>query len=621
MRAAGITCMVAAAVVSAIGVAPASALASGSPLGPPAAPTTAPFQQCPAVYQDPSCGYLIDITSAGDKVYVDPAVSYYEGSDDVLVGVQNDLSGPISSIHVGIPGSGFRSFAFDGDGLCNPGGGPVPADCPFGPAGDPGDYFGPDTTLSVDPNPCPGNSSGACSDDGTVAFPTPLQPGQYTYFSLEAPFTGATVVAGTQNDVIQTNLSDGPNSGVHITDASPTAITDQATIMPSSINGSGATGSVTYSVYSDPGCTTKVADGGTKTLSGGSAPASDPFGTSLATNATYYVQATYTGDSNFNATTTDCGDETFTFGTPPAKAQASITTSLVGSNGASGAQITVPTGTAVHDAASITFNGTPQNGRVTYYAFNDSGCTSQVAGVNLGGGASTNGAYPPSATVTLPNGTYYFQAIYSGNQTLAGARSPCTESVTVEPPCTCAKISAYANAFHTFGASSTRLELNIRSAVTCTAGAGGCSGGFTLTAPGRAQFIDASKTKNGALGLKLNKSIAMLTFLCVGPCAATTVQQTYTLQWVALKRIKIVTGRAKRRRTIIRTIQAPGFLPKGRAGRTLAVALAQSCNGVLTKRKLSIRFDKHGNVDYKKSDLNGDGIADGKQLTDLTGFV
>lgn len=598
--------------IVAIGVAPASAWASGSPLGPPAAPVTAPFQQCAAVYLDPSCGYLVDITSASaSTVYVDPSIGFYEGQDDVLVGVQNDSSAPVGSIHVGVPGSGYGSFGFDGDGLCTPGGGPVPADCPFGPAGDPGDYFGPDATLAPDP---------ASTDDGTVSFPTPLAPGQYTYFSLEAPFTGAAVVTGTQNDVIGTSLSDGTNTSVHLVDASPVAVTDTAMIHGA--NASSAGGSVTYTVYSDPACTVPVASGGTKPVTSGTAGASDAFGASLPTNATYYVQATYTGDggapTHNDPTTTNCGDETLTFGTPPVKAQATIGTTLVASTGQTGGQLTVVTGTAVHDTTSVTSGGAPQSGRVTYYVYSDSSCSSQVPGVNLGSGAAVNGVYPPSATVTLPNGTYYFQAIYSGNASLAGGRSPCTEVLTVEPPCTCGKLFGYLNSFHTFGAGSTRLEFNIHSAMTCTAGAGGCSGTLTLKAPGHAKFIDSSKAKNGAAGLKLKKSTATVAFSCAGPCSATTVQQPFTLQWLAFKRIKV---HHKHKKATFRTVPDPRFLPAGRAHTTITVKLVESCNGIVITKTLKIHFDKHGQVDYKGSDLNGDGIPDGRQLTDATGFV
>jgi hypothetical protein len=599
-----------ASAASVLVILPATALASGSPLGPPAAPTTAPFQQCAAVYLDPSCGYLIDVTNSGNKVLVDPSIGYYEGQDDVLVGIQNDSSNPISSIHVGVAGSGFGSFGFDGDGLCTPGGGPVPADCPFGPAGDPGDYFGPDAQLTPD---------SSSSDSGTVTFPTPLQPGQYTYFSLESPFSGATVVAGNTNDVIQTNLSDGSNSGARLSEPSPTDVTDTATIAPA--QSSDATGNITFTVYSDPACTSVAAGPFTVALSSNQAT-SPAFGASLATNAIYYVQATYAGDSNYNAVSTNCGDETLTFGTPPSKAQATIATSLVGSNGANGAQITVPTGTAVHDTAAVTSGGQPASGRVTYYVFSDSACTTQVPGVNLGSGVASNGSYPPSATVTLPNGTYYFQVIYSGNSTLAGGRSPCTEVLTVEPPCNCTKISSYLSSFHVFGAGSTRLEFNFHSAVTCSVGAGGCAGSITMIAPGRAKFIDSSKARNGGVGLKLRRSVATLPFSCAGPCAVRTTQPTYTLQWLAFKRIKIKIRRhGKVVKVIRKTIPDPAFTPQGRARTTRTVKLVEVCNGVRTTVKLRIHFDKHGQVSYKKSDVNGDGTPDGGRLTDLTGFL
>src|SRR5947209_3982024 len=309
-----------AAVLGITFVLPASALASGSPQGPGPLPTTAPFQQCTAVYQDPSCGYLIDITGASaSKVLVDPSIGFYEGQDDILVGVQNDSNAPVSSLHVGVAGSGYGSFGFDGDGLCTPGGNPVPADCPFGPVGDPGDYWGPDAQLTAD---------STSTDSGTVTFSTPLGPGQYTYFSLESPFSGATVVTGAQNNVIQTSVSDGTNSGVHLTETAPKDVTDTATINPYQINGASPTGNVVFTVYSDPACTTAVAGPFTVAIASAGNQASSPaFGAGLATNATYYIQATYAGDTNYSASATNCGDETVSFGTPPAKPAATITTS------------------------------------------------------------------------------------------------------------------------------------------------------------------------------------------------------------------------------------------------------------------------------------------------------
>lgn len=586
--------------------APAAALASGSPQGPPSSPTTAPFQQCAAVFQDSSCGYLIDITGSGSTVLVDPSVGYYEGQDDILVGVQNDSSAPVSSLHVGVAGSGYGSFGFDGDGLCTPGGNPVPADCPFGPAGDPGDYFGPDAQLAAD---------STSTDSGTVTFPTPLQPGQYTYFSLESPFSGATVVTGSQNDVITTSLSDGTNSGVHLTESGPTNVTDTATIGPAQSAGSPA-GQVTFTVYSDPACTNAVAGPLTTNLSGSSSQVTSPsFGSSLANNAIYYVQATYAGDSHYSATSTNCGDETLTFGTPPQKPQATIATSLVASDGSNGPQIEVVSGTAVHDTTSVTYNGQAQSGRITYYVFSDAACSQQVPGVNLGSGPAAGGAYPPSATVTLPDGTYYLQAIYSGNGTVAGGRSQCgSEVLTVAPPCTCTRAAGYLNAFHVFGAGSTRLQFTLHTAILCSSGAGGCSGSLSILAPSPAKFLGAGGAK-----------AATVSFACSGPCNTATIQKPVTLQWLAFKTVRVKRKIRRGRRTIVihvrKTVPDPRFTPKGRANKAFPVVLVESCNGATTRVILTIRFDRHGQVNYKTSDLNGDNQPDGAQLSDSNGFL
>src|SRR5437879_1714387 len=119
--------------------------ASGSAQGPPPAPTTAPFLQCPAIGTDGSCEYLIDVKSKTEiKVKQDSTQGFYDGSDDVTVGIQNDSSAPISSIHLGVAGSGDFIFGLDGDGLCSEFINPTPADCPFGPPGNlnsPFDYY------------------------------------------------------------------------------------------------------------------------------------------------------------------------------------------------------------------------------------------------------------------------------------------------------------------------------------------------------------------------------------------------------------------------------------------------------------------------------------------------
>lgn len=411
------------------------ALASGAPEGPPAGPPTPPFTQCPAIGLDTSCEFLVDVTNTNPAtnpiVLRDSSQSFYDGSDDVTVAVQNDSSTPLGSIHLGIKGSGADSFGFDGDGLCLPPTGPSPEGCPFGPAGDnedPYDYYGPDAELIADPE---------TPDSGTVVFPTALQPGQYTYFTLEAnPFGGVYVTAGTANNAIGSTLSDPSNSevlpGSDIALPAPANITDQATI--NGPNSAYATGTVTYRVYSDPGCTKEVFSSKVTITAEGEIPPSESVGEKLPTNANYYWMIEYSGNEGEHPnskTASYCGNEVMTFGTPPAT-PGTVSTNLVASNGTSGTQITVPPGTAVYDTVAVA--GQPQSGRVTYYVFSDSSCTTQIK-TPVGGGVVKNGVFPNSAVLTLPLGTYYFQAAYSGGGGLAGSRSPCgAEVLTVATP-------------------------------------------------------------------------------------------------------------------------------------------------------------------------------------------
>jgi hypothetical protein len=576
----------------------------------PALPATPPFAQCPAVDEDASCTDLILITNAAPNGVVlrDPEVSFYDGEDDVLVGVQNESSAPVSSIHIGVPDSGDDSFGFDGDGECNPPSPPVPSECPFGPsaAEDPYDYWGPDAELTPDP---------LSVDDGTVTFPEPLQPGQYTYFSLESLESNATISAGGTNDLIETALSGGSSELPHITLAAPANVTDKATLKGAFANEAEVGAKVIYRLYSDPACTHEVtekagepAGGEHKVETEGEIPASSEAGAKLATNATYYWTVEYKGDTKNNPVVEPCGDETMTFGTPPARSTATVTTTLK-AGAESGTTLTVTPGTAVTDTASATLGGAPQGGRVTYYVYQDAGCTQQVAGARLGSAASASGAYGPSSPVTLPLGTYYFQAIYSGSGSVAPARSACgSEVLNVEPPCACASVKTYLNKFSVFGKDSTRLGMHLNIALTCTGGPGnGCASEVVIHAPAGAKFIDTAK---GA------KPTEVVTIHCGGPCSKTTIQRV-SLTWLALK----TTKKKKGKRTITTTKPIKSFLPQGRAKKSKVITIEMLCDtsgGVVkTISKMTIHFDKHGQVDYKLSDLNGDGKPDLKQLKEF----
>ena len=412
-----------------------SALASGSAQGPPAGPTSPPFFQCPAIGADTTCQFLVDVTNAGTTVLQDTSQSFYDGSDDITVAIQNDSSVPLGSIHLGVDGSGDGAWGLDGDGMCSGFITPAPDECPFGPPGNtnsPFDYYGPDTVLT--PNP-------ESSDGGTVSFTTALQPGQYTYVTLEAPFENA-LAAGSVNDIVTTSLTDTANpevTGPVIALPAPADVTDQATVRGP--NAAFATGSVTYKVYSDPICTTKVGESVKPIVTEGVIPASGPIGSTvpaggLPTNAKYYWVAEFSGNGGAHENTpakSGCGNEVMTFGTPVPPPAPTVTTVLSG-GGQAGAQITVPPNTPVTDNVTITApGGQPVTGRVSYTVYSDSHCVSgQIKGA---GGGMTTGSGPASNPLSLPTGTYYFRASYSGNGTLGPAVSACgSEILAVAAP-------------------------------------------------------------------------------------------------------------------------------------------------------------------------------------------
>jgi hypothetical protein len=294
------------------------AMASGAAQGPPAKPKTTPFTQCPPIGLDSGCEYVIDVTSANPavppNVVKDPAQPFFDGEDDVTVGVQNDSPVKLEKIHIGVPLSGDKLFALDGDGLCWTAlKGEKPLGCPFDPHNT---YAGPDTEVRPESGCNPPTSLAGC-DAGTVTFPTPLGPGQYTYLSLESPPQNASLVAGAVNDTVSTTLTNlqTHESGVALAAAEPAAITDRATV--NGLHGAEATGTVEYIVYSDPSCT-KVAEMlGTKNVAGGMAEPSEPSSTNLPTNATYFLVAKYSGDVHNSPNSSGCGSETMSFGAPP----------------------------------------------------------------------------------------------------------------------------------------------------------------------------------------------------------------------------------------------------------------------------------------------------------------
>jgi hypothetical protein len=109
---------------------------------------------------------------------------------------------------------------------------------------------------------------------------------------------------------VTTLATAGQPAAAKLTVGPGTPITDAATILsPAGATASGATGTVAYQVYSDPGCKTLVRTAGTVAVSGGKAAASLPITLPVGT---WYYLAQYSGDANNLASASACGAEVLT---------------------------------------------------------------------------------------------------------------------------------------------------------------------------------------------------------------------------------------------------------------------------------------------------------------------
>lgn len=430
----------------------------------PSSASAALYPQCPPVYKDTGCQFLVTVSNGGaETIAEDSTQGPYEGSDDALVGVLNNSSSPVTSIHLSAEN---ELFGFELDGICSPGAAPIApgclvqpensektksthaagTECVYGteerkgkpvaeeviencafnpPAGEPagqtfptgifpvalaanGDqvsgYEGPTSWFSSI-GPLGSNATGA----GTINFSPAIPPGGSTYFSLESPPAGGFGSAST----LTTTLSGAGHTGAQITVLQGTTVTDSAVL--GGPNASIATGTVTYNVYSNPTCTTLVTAAGTGALSGATAAASSAA--NLAPGV-YYWQASYGGDANNKAIASECGTEVLTV------QAATATTTIQSGGGVVGASIPVLKGSAVTDTAHIAgAQAASATGTVTYTLYKDAKCTLPLGSPSIA--SVVAGVVGSSAPVAPPVGTYYWTAVYSGGGLDAPSASAC----------------------------------------------------------------------------------------------------------------------------------------------------------------------------------------------------
>ncbi len=216
---------------------------------------------------------------------------------------------------------------------------------------------------------------------------------------------------------------DSPCVPVTATQYTPTITTSlsQSSVLPGSTvydtatltnASSTAGGTVTYKAYTDNACTQGAMSAGAMTVNNMAVPNSSSL--LFNTPGTYYWQAVYSGDAANAAATSSCGSEVLTVtGTQYAPI---ISIGL--------SSTSVLAGSSVYASSTITNASSTAGGTVMYKAYSDNACTLNTQ--NAGTVTVTNNIAPNSNSLQFNTaGTYYFQAVYSGDSTNAAATSSC----------------------------------------------------------------------------------------------------------------------------------------------------------------------------------------------------
>ncbi len=273
------------------------------------------------------------------------------------------------------------------------------------------------TTGPVSVNTVTVATNGTVPNSSTVTFNSAGSYYWQAVYSGDANNNGASSpCTATNNEQLTVNkASPTISTTLSASSISPGFTAYDTSTLSGAVNSSGIAG-VTYSYYTNNTCTTGQVIVGTVTVATNGTVPNSPAATFNSTG-TYYWQAVYSGDANNNGASSPCtatNNEQLTVKYSP-----TISTSLSAG--------TIAAGTGVHDTSTLSgaVNSTG-TATVTYSYYTNNTCT--TGQVNLAPvTVATNGTVPNSSTVTfISAGTYYWQAVYSGDANNYGASSPCT---------------------------------------------------------------------------------------------------------------------------------------------------------------------------------------------------
>jgi uncharacterized repeat protein (TIGR01451 family) len=234
---------------------------------------------------------------------------------------------------------------------------------------------------------------------GHYCFRAEYTPDQFAPYS-PSQHADTTQECFTVNPVNQTVVNTNAGGPFTLGVDGTVALTDTATLTGGT---SGATGTITSTLYDDAGCTHSVGTA-TATVNGADG---DQYSSSpaivVSAAGTYHWIASYNGDANNVATTSACGapNENPVVNPRPT----SLTTDAGGP---------YRVGAGLTDTATLSGGTSDATGTITFMLFSDAGCTVQV-GSDVTKTVSGNGVYVSPAITVGAAGTYYWVASYSGD--------------------------------------------------------------------------------------------------------------------------------------------------------------------------------------------------------------
>ena len=197
------------------------------------------------------------------------------------------------------------------------------------------------------------------------------------------------------------------------------SITDTATL---SLVGAGAGGTITFDLYSDVACATKLTTLASTTAVNGPGSYTSVAYTPTAVG-TYYWIAHYSGDASNSPANGSCGD--LNESSVVNKRQPAISTNASGP---------VTIGSAISDTATLSLATSDATGTITFKLYSDTLCQTEIVAARSTASVSGNGPYTSVSFTPTAVGTYYWIASYGGdakNESISGSCGDLNESSVV----------------------------------------------------------------------------------------------------------------------------------------------------------------------------------------------